>query len=316
VADIDRGGAFAHLFGTHALMDSGVRALLRGFVLNRFRGDARLLAPAPLELERMTGVPMLAVLPFDPAHGLREEDGVAAPLAHDGVVVAIVAAPHLSNHDEFEPLRHVPGVRVVWVRDADALREADWLIVPGSKHTRADLAWLRARGLDAAIVAHAAAGRPVLGVCGGLQALGVDIDDPLGVEGGMPGRTAGLGLLSLRTRLTAEKTLRPVTVRFEALEGCWAPLGGEELCGYEIHVGRTELVDDGAGLRRALPDGLGWQQGSVLALYTHGLFENPALVAKLFAASAPTLDATFERLAGHVDRGFGRDTLMRLLDRP
>jgi adenosylcobyric acid synthase len=316
VADIDRGGAFAHLFGTHVLMDPGVRALLRGFVLNRFRGDPALLAPAPQELEKMTGVPTLAVLPFDPSHGLPEEDAVAAPLAHDGVVVAIMAAPHLSNHDEFESLRHLPGVRVVWARDPAALVDADWVIVPGSKHTRADLAWLRERGLDAAIVAHAAAGRPVLAICGGLQLLGRDIDDPLGVEGGAPGQTRGLGLLPLRTVFAAEKTLRPVTVRFAALHGCWAPLSGEPLLGYEIHVGRTELVGDSTPLRRALPDGLGWQHGSILAVYAHGLFENPRLVSKLFVASAPALDETFERLASHVDRGFGRDALMQLLDRP
>jgi adenosylcobyric acid synthase len=316
VADIDRGGAFAHLFGTHALMEPGVRALLRGFVLNRFRGDPALLAPAPAELEKLTGVPTLAVLPLDPSHGLPEEDAVAAPLAGDGVVVAIVAAPHLSNHDEFEPLRHLPGVQVTWARDAAALRDADWLIVPGSKHTRADVGWLRAEGLDAAIVAHAVAGRPVLAICGGLQLLGLDIDDPLGVEGGAPGCTRGVGLLPLRTRFSADKTLRPVTTRFDALEGCWAPLSGEELRGYEIHVGHTELLDASVALRRALPDGLGWQHGSVLAIYAHGLFENPRVLAKLFAASAPGWDDTFERLAGHVEGGFGREALMRLLDRP
>jgi adenosylcobyric acid synthase len=315
IADIDRGGAFAHLFGTHALMDKGVRPLVRGFVLNKFRGDAALLAPAPSLLEAMTGVPTLAVVPLDRAHGLPEEDALPTLSSKEaaGQTVAVVAGPHTSNHDELEPLRHLRGVRVTWARDAEAVRDADWLVVPGSKHTRADLAWLRGERLDEAIVARAEAGRPILAICGGLQILGMEIDDPLGVEGGSPGRARGLGLLPLRTRFAGHKILGPVSAHFASLEGCWAPLSGEELRGYEIHAGQTEPID-GAALRRALVDGAGWQHGSVLALYAHGLFENPRVVTKLFGASAPGWEDAFERLASHVDRCFARADLMRLLD--
>jgi adenosylcobyric acid synthase len=160
----------------------------------------------------------------------------------------------------------------------------------------------------------------------GARVLAAREDQPVGMlEGGTPGSTRGLGLLPLRTRFTAEKTVRPLTVRFETLDGCWTPLSGQELRGYEIHVGRSEAFDDGhrrpgappdngRGLRRALPDALGWQHGSLLGVYVHGLFENPRLVRRLFAAGAPGWDETFERLARHVDGGFGRDVLMQLLD--
>ncbi|HSI58422.1 MAG TPA: cobyric acid synthase, partial [Ideonella sp.] len=210
VADIDRGGAFAHLYGTHALMDAGVRRQLRGFVLNKFRGDPALLSPAPQQLQRLTGVPTLAVLPMWREHGLPEEDAVPQPhqpaAAAAAPSVVVLAAPHASNLDEFEPLRSA-GLRLLFARDAQAIAAADWLILPGSKHTRADLAWLRAQGLDAAIRQHAAAGRPLLGICGGLQMLGELVDDPLGLEGGLPGQAPGLALLPLHTRLQARKQL-------------------------------------------------------------------------------------------------------------
>ncbi|WP_119153958.1 cobyric acid synthase [Caldimonas tepidiphila] len=316
VTDIDRGGAFAHLYGTHALMDAQVRTQLRGFVLNKFRGDARLLAPAPQRLEELTGVPTVAVLPMRRGHGLPEEDGVfdGAPRG-EGLRVAVLAYPHVSNLDEFEPLRNLPGVRLSWARDAAAVQAADWLILPGSKHTRADLAWLRERGLDAAVRAHAAAQRPLLAVCGGLQMLGEAVDDPLGVEGGAAGRTAGLGVLPLRTEFAARKTVRAARTRFESLHGPWAALSGCELSGYEIRHGHTAVAAAGAcDTAEALPGGLGWQRGSVLALYVHGLFENAAVLRALFGRDAPTLDDVFERLADELDACFTPGTLMNLLE--
>jgi adenosylcobyric acid synthase len=191
VADIDRGGAFAHLFGTHELMDARVRARLRGFVLNRFRGDAALLAPGPENLEAMTGVPTVAVVPMVQDHGVPEEDAV--PRDSDAGAVGprfvVVAAPHASNLEEFEPLR-AAGVRLSFVREARDIESADWLILPGSKQTRADLAWLRQRGMEGAIRAHVGAQRPVLAVCGGLQLLGERLEDPEGLEG-VAGRRGG-----------------------------------------------------------------------------------------------------------------------------
>jgi len=316
VSDIDRGGAFAHLHGTQALMDAQVRRQLRGYVLNRFRGDPALLAPAPQMLQDLTGLPTLAVVPMLRDHGLPEEDAVpgdAAP-ADGAPRVAVLATPHASNLDEFEPLR-AAGVALRFVRDAAVLRQADWLLLPGSKHTLADLAWVRAQGLDAAIAAHAAAGKPLLAVCGALQWLGAVVDDPLGLEGGAPARAAGLGLLPLHTRFAPAKRLQRATHRLGALAGPWAPLSGLAVDGYEIHLGQTAATDAALAPVVQGADGtpLGWQRGPVLALYLHGLFENPAVVQALFGRSAPPLEAAFERLADAVDAAFAPGALMGLL---
>ena len=186
VADIDRGGALAHLYGTWALLPPEDRARLRGFVLNKFRGDPALLAPGPDQLQQLTGVPTLAVVPMHFGHGLPEEDGVFDDRARgSGAVhtrVAVVAYPRISNLDEFQPLKNMAGVRLTWARSPAELDDVDWIILPGSKATAADLAWLRAQGLDAAIARHAARGGRVLGICGGLQMLGEALIDLHGVE--------------------------------------------------------------------------------------------------------------------------------------
>ena len=186
VADIDRGGALAHLYGTWALLPPEDRARLRGFVLNKFRGDPALLAPGPDQLQQLTGVPTLAVVPMHFGHGLPEEDGVFDDRARgSGAVhtrVAVVAYPRISNLDEFQPLKNMAGVRLTWARSPAELDDVDWIILPGSKATAADLAWLRAQGLDAAIAQHAARGGRVLGICGGLQMLGEALIDLHGIE--------------------------------------------------------------------------------------------------------------------------------------
>ncbi|HET7863766.1 MAG TPA: cobyric acid synthase, partial [Burkholderiaceae bacterium] len=318
VTDIDRGGAFAHLYGTHQLMPEDVRSLVRGFVLNKFRGDAALLAPAPEQLQALTGVPTLAVLPMQRDHGLPEEDEVPAAHAGAGPRVVVLAYPHASNLDEFEPLR-AAGVALACTRDTGQIAAADWLVLPGSKHTRADLAWLREQGLDHAIHAHAARGRPLLALCGGLQLLGQRLEDPLGLEGGtnLPGDGVvdGLGLLPLVTRFEPVKHLACATHRFATLTGPWAPLSGLQVEGYEIHLGRSQAQ----GLDAALPSGdpaapLGWQRGPVLALYLHGLFENPAVVQALFGVRGRPLEAAFDALADCVDAHFKPGALMALLE--
>lgn len=321
VSDIDRGGAFAHLYGTHALMDAQVARQVRGFVLNRFRGDPTLLAPAPAQLHRLTGVPTVAVVPMLHGHGLPEEDAV--PEAHApaaaGPRVVVLAGPHASNLDEFEPLRQA-GVALSFSRDADTLRAADWLVLPGSKHTRADAAWLHDQGLAPLVQAHAAAGRPLLAVCGGLQLLGELLDDPQGLEGGQPGRSAGLGLLPLATRFRPAKQLHRRVHRFGALHGVWAPLSHLAFEGYEIHLGDSRLLPraGSASPQPALADapGLGWQHGSVLAMYLHGLLENPAVLQALFGRRPRPLDAVFDTLADTVDAAFDPGVLASLLEPP
>lgn len=306
VTDIDRGGAFAHLYGTWALLAEAERALLRGFVLNRFRGDAALLAPGPEQLRQLTGVPTVATLPMWWQHGLPEEDGVFDERHRaSGAVtltVAVVAWPRISNLDEFQPLKNVPGLRLVWARTPAALAGANWVILPGSKHTSGDLAWLREQGLDRAIAAHAARGGAVLGVCGGLQVLGEALIDPHGIDGNAP----GLGLLPLVTQFEPAKTVRRTGARFEPMPGPWAALSGVAVQGYEIHHGQTAQHPAMAPAAVALPQRLGWRNadGNVLGIYLHGLFEDPAVLHALFGAAAPTLDSVFDGLADFIDMHF------------
>ncbi|NRF70464.1 cobyric acid synthase [Aquincola sp. S2] len=321
VADIDRGGAFAHLYGTHRLLPDDVRGQLRGFVLNRFRGDPALLAPGPAQLEALTGVPTLAVLPMWREHGLPEEDGVAVetvsricaagPVAHR---IAIVAYPRISNLDEFQPLRQLRGVQLIWARRPQDLDSADLIILPGSKHTVADLAWLREHGLAAPIAAHAARGAPLLGVCGGLQMLGVSLHDPHGVDGGS---ATGLGLLPLETRFAADKLLARSEACFDSLDGAWRPWSGLAAGGYEIRHGRTAAQPDAPvqiALRNAHGEPIGWQRGNVLGAYLHGLFEAPALLETLFGETPRPLDAVFDGLADFIDQHFQPGALRRLIE--
>ena len=312
VTDIDRGGAFAHLYGTWALLPADEQALIRGFVLNKFRGDATLLAPGPQMLQDLTGVPTVATLPMWWQHGLPEEDGVFddRTLASGAVqtTIAVIAWPRISNLDEFQPLKNVPGVRLVWARSPADCAGADWIVLPGSKATVADLAWLRAQGLDRAVAQHAAQGGAVLGICGGLQMLGEALIDTHGIDGNAP----GLGLLPLVTAFDPQKTVRHTQARFSALAGPWRALSGVETAGYEIHHGQTAqhpaMAAKGDVAREVIP-GLAWQNtaGNVLGVYLHGLFEDPRVLHALFGASAPTLESVFDGLADflqtHVEPG-------------
>lgn len=324
ISDIDRGGAFAHLYGTWALLPDDLRPTLTGFVLNKFRGDASLLAPGPERLQQLTGVPIVGVLPMQRGHGLPDEDGVFdASTTGDGEAphwrVAVVAYPRISNIDEFQPLRQVPRLRLIWARHAAELETADWIILPGSKQVSGDLHWLRERGLDTAIARHAAQGKRVLGVCGGLQMLGTWLNDPQGLDGA-PGTMPGLGLLPLRTRYATPKRVLAVRVRFADLQLPWQALGRIDTPAYEIRTGITEpceaLLGD-APVTTALRDDhgtvIGWQRGPVLGVYAHGLFESAAAMRALFGAEVATLDASLDRLADLVDRSFESGVLDRCL---
>jgi adenosylcobyric acid synthase len=205
----------------------------------------------------------------------------------------------------------VPGLRLRWVRTPAELAGADWVILPGSKNTMADLAWLRAQGLDRAVAAHAQQGGRVLGVCGGLQMLGEALVDPDDIAGNAP----GLGLLPLVTQFAAQKTVCRTSVAFEALAPPWDALAGLQVRGYEIHQGVTVQHAGMAPGRVALPGGLGWQDasGHVLGVYLHGLFEDPAVLHALFGATAPTLDTVFDGLADVVDAHFAAGVLPGLI---
>ena len=322
VTDIDRGGAFAHLYGTWAMLDDAEKKRIKGFVLNKFRGDASLLAPGPQMLQDLTGVPTVATLPMWWQHGLPEEDGVfddrSTAAGKVTRTVAVIAYPRISNLDEFQPLKNVPGVRLKWVRSPSELAgldASDWVILPGSKATSADLAWLRAQGLDQAITAHAGRGGAVLGICGGLQMLGEALIDPHGIDGNGP----GLGLLPVVTLFDETKTVRHRHARFAPVHGVWAALSGVDVQGYEIHHGQTAphtaMAAAGDIAHPVMPEGLAWQNGAgnVLGLYLHGMFEDPRVLQALFGAATPTLESVFDGLADYIGAHFEPGVLQSLI---
>ena len=319
VTDIDRGGAFAHLYGTWAMLDAAEQKCIKGFVLNKFRGDAKLLAPGPQMLQDLTGVPTVATLPMWWQHGLPEEDGVFDDRSRSSgqvtKTIAVVAYPRISNLDEFQSLKNVPGVRLVWVRsptELAGLTSADWIILPGSKATSSDLAWLRSQGLDQVVNEHAARGGAVLGICGGLQMLGEALIDPHGIDG----NAAGLGLLGVVTVFEQYKTVQHRQARFETLDGEWVALSKVQVNGYEIHHGQTSLRADLAdGTHPVMPHDLAWQNahGNVLGIYMHGLFEDPGVLQALFGLSVPTLNTVFDGLADYIEQHFEAGLLKSLI---
>lgn len=310
VSDIDRGGSFAHLFGTWSLLPGDLRGSVRGFVLNKFRGDASLLAPGPEQLLARTGVPVLGVIPRI-EHGLPDEDAVSidhfpAPAGEVRHEVRVVAWPRISNFDEFRRLAQWPGVRLLPARSVGDLRDADLVILPGSKSTPADLAWLRERGMDTAIASWAGAGKPLLGVCGGLQALGMWIADETGGEGSC----AGLGVLPVATSHGRRKRVARTKARVPPLDGFWRNISGREVQGYEI---RTGVTRDDAG------EGLFFHDGEILGTYLHGLLEDAEVLAALFGGdprAKDPLEETFEMLAKLVEEKMDMRPVLEALDLP
>ncbi|MEZ0340443.1 cobyric acid synthase [Mycobacterium sp. pV006] len=264
VGDIDRGGVFAAFLGTVALLSPEDQALIAGFVVNKFRGDRALLDPGLRDLERLTGRTVYGTLPWHPDIWLDSEDALelagrrsTRSGAHR---VAVVRLPRISNFTDVDALGLEPDLDVVFASHPSALADADLIVLPGTRSTIADLAWLRSRGLDRALLAHAAAGKPLLGICGGFQMLGRVIRDPDGIEGSVA-EVDGLGLLDVETDFVATKTLR-------LPEGVWR---GAAASGYEIHHGR---ITRGAGVEDFLG---GARSGAVFGTMWHGSLEGDAL---------------------------------------
>ena len=268
VGNIDCGGVFAQLVGTHALLEDDERRMLKACVINKFRGDVTLLQPGLDELERRMGVPVAGVVPYTPLD-LDDEDGFSAMqgsgAANALLDIAVVRLPHISNFTDLDALTALPEVRVRYVSHAEELGQPDLVVVPGTKATLGDLAWLRTCNLDAALRQHAEAGGLVLGICGGYQMLGLEIHDPLGVEGG--GCQEGLGLLPVRTAFTQEKTLCSSAGTTLQLEGPFASLSNLDVAGYQIHMGQTTLE---GGMPFCLLADAGDATGKTAQTYTCG----------------------------------------------
>ncbi|MEJ2608809.1 MAG: cobyric acid synthase [Candidatus Thiodiazotropha sp.] len=271
IADIDRGGVFAHIIGTLALLSESERERIAGFVINRFRGDIGLLQSGLDWLEKTTGKPVIGVLPY--LHDLHLEAEDSIPPSTDSTPdeadfrVIVPALPHISNHTDLDPLRLHPQVTLKFIKQGEKIPPADLIILPGAKNVRADLNWLRSQDWDEAIEQHLRYGGKLIGICGGYQMLGLRIDDPFGIEG-PPGCELGLGLLDLETQLQSGKQLSNVQGRLA--------IADVEVTGYEIHAG----ISSGKALKHPAihladrNDGALSEDGQILGTYLHGLFEH------------------------------------------
>jgi len=319
IADINRGGVFAHLGGTLELLSPTEQARVKGFIINRFRGDIALLQPGLDWLEARTGKPVVGVLPYVMDLHLEAEDGIdrrQTDKVAQVLKVVVPVLPRISNHTDFDPLRLHPQVDLQFIGPGQPIPAADLIILPGSKSVRSDLSYLRTNGWDTAVARHLRYGGKVLGICGGLQMLGEQVHDPLGLEG-PAGSSDGLGLLAFSTTLEEEKQLRNVRGRLL--------LEDAEVCGYEIHAGVTSgdalsnaavLLDDGR------TDGAQSADGQILGTYLHGLFESPAACSALLRwAGLQDVQAVdyhalrerdIERLADLVENHLDTDLLRKL----
>ncbi|NHC52124.1 cobyric acid synthase [Pseudomonas sp. AU8050] len=319
IADINRGGVFAHLVGTLELLSPSEQARVKGFIINRFRGDIALLQPGLDWLEARTGKPVVGVLPYVMDLHLEAEDGIdqrQIDKAAQVLKVVVPVLPRISNHTDFDPLRLHPQVDLQFVGPGQAIPAADLIILPGSKSVRSDLAYLRANGWDTAVARHLRYGGKVLGICGGLQMLGEQVHDPLGLEG-LAGSSAGLGLLAFSTTLEQEKQLRNVRGRLV--------LEDADVSGYEIHAGVTcgaALVSAAVLLDDGRSDGAQSPDGQILGTYLHGLFETPAACSALlrWAGLQEVQEVDYhglrerdiERLADLVEHHLDTDLLRKL----
>lgn len=283
VGDIDCGGVFAQLLGTYSLLEADEQALVKGLIVNRFRGDRRLFADGVSILEQKSGLPVLGVMPYI-RHDLEDEDSLSQRLdksQNSGIIdIAVIRFPKISNFSDFDVFSQYAGVSVRYVSAPEQLGNPDLLILPGTKSTIPDMQWMRQTGMEQAVLSLAERGFPVFGICGGFQMLGTEISDPEGTEYG--GTERGLGLLPCRTVFHAEKTQTRTEGIFCETQGFFSCLSHARFSGYEVHMGVTEtgaspLTDRGGSFR-----------GSIAGCYVHGVFDSAevsgALVRALYQA--------------------------------
>jgi adenosylcobyric acid synthase len=356
VGDIDRGGVFASLLGTMALLDRSERRRIRGFAINKFRGDQELLTPGIRMIEARVRRPCMGVIPHLHGLGLDEEDSVAledrrtttrawrslrassSPTSSSPdrpLRVGVVALPRMANFTDFDALADEPSVELAFLERPEDVEDADIAIVPGTKATLDDLRWLRASGFASVLDERATHKRPIVGICGGLQMLGLDVRDPAGVESG--GEAAGLSLLHIHTELTAAKTTIPATATWSDLRLFGQSVGPTRAAGYEIHMGETRYAGSAqpfcdlrrAGTSRLIPDGAISDDGWIVGTYLHGLFDEDSFrhafvraaraaiglaPASAFANVAAERDQRLNRFAAHVERALDVDALLGWLE--
>lgn len=342
IADIDRGGALASIVGTLMLLDPEERALVKGLVINKFRGDITLLEPALTFLKEKTGVPVLGVIPYLDKLGIDDEDSVSLqdmPVDHvmRDIHIAVMQTPKISNFTDFDALSHEPDVNIRFVQKGDLIGNPDLIILPGSKNTTEDLLYLYRNGYAREIRELAARGVPVIGICGGYQMLGEKVCDPLHVESEND-EVAGLGLLPTVTTMQGEKNTYQVECECGALPFLGMEYSGRELKAYEIHMGETVLtrparplfhIVSRSGEQADVEDGYMTEDGQVFGTYCHGIFDNDELRRSLINAlrarkgleARPVefryrayKEAEFDRLAATVRKHFDMDAFYRILE--
>lgn len=335
VGDIDRGGVFASIVGTMQLFEPEERELVKGILINKFRGDRSILQPGLDQLSEIIQKPIAGVIPY--MHlDIDDEDSLTERFTRKGeaglVDLAVIRVPRISNFTDFNVLESMPGVTVRYVDSAAALGDPDLILLPGTKNTMADLLWMRQNGLESCIHKHAAAGKPVFGICGGYQMLGRVLKDPHGVEHG--GEMASIGLLPSVTVFEEEKTRTRVTGTFRGVEGIFSGLSGIDFEGYEIHMG-TSSLEEGNVLADIAEDGApakadGLNSGNVYGSYVHGIFDREEVAKSIISAllrakglsdedvvstdMAAYKEQQYDLLADGIRRNMDMDLLYRIVE--
>lgn len=312
VGDIDRGGVFAQLAGTIMLLEEDEKAMVKGLIINKFRGDKTILDPGVKMLEEITGIDVMGVAPYLNIE-VEDEDSLTERFNGNQEVgmidIAVIRIPRISNFTDFNPFESIDGVSLRYVHNVNELKNPDMIIIPGTKNTMEDLLWMRQNGLEAAICKAAAAGKIIYGVCGGYQMLGETLSDPEGVEAG--GEIKGMGLLPMDTVFVGQKTRTRVKGTFENVGGALQGLSGVHLEGYEIHMGVSTLREgaDARILTRisnfAGEEGQtggtktdGVQSGNIYGTYVHSCFDKEGVAREIVKAIAASKGLDTEHISG------------------
>ena len=305
VGDIDRGGVFAQLIGTVELLEEDEKAMVKGLIINKFRGDKTILDPGVEMLEERSGIPVVGVAPYLDIQ-VEDEDSLTERFDRKqeaGVIdIAVIRTPRISNFTDFNPFESIPGVSLRYVKHPADLHSPDMIILPGTKNTMGDLTWLRESGMEASILKEASRGKLIFGVCGGYQMLGETLSDPYGVENG--GSMKGMGLLPMETVFARKKTRTRVHGHFGQLSGVFAPLSGAEIEGYEIHMGESVLKENAMTATKITDSVSGEKKeegafaGNVCGTYIHGVFDREESAEAIIRAIGEKKGIDVENMTG------------------